>query len=245
MFPTIYSDFANYAASYFGLTSPTKNGVPIPQTGLPGTFASAAVGNPTNTTGFSTLFSGEYGFNPNGGSFDKPQFLDIIHGNESARNQTTNAGIGTLQGSVKLWNVAGLLRYAVDSNCFSNRSPVNGGTAVDPSFNNNYGVTDGFLAGDMVFIPNNGFGITLNLNINYQTTLNTYLANNIGPQNALPDATRFVDASLNDASGGTIVSGTGAVVGKQTDVSLFHSTTATNTNLLSRTTSCPLLIRMI
>ena len=245
-FRTLYSDFANYVASYFGLTKPgqgVQTGIPKIANGSTGVDASNGV-----ATGFSTLFSGEYGFNPNNGVFGPTQLYNIIQGDGS--HTADNSGCNVLQGAITLTNLTKLLRYAVDSNCFGNRNPDPSSNTVGNAIGSskwNYGVTDGFLAGDMIFVPTNGFAITLNLNINYNTTVNTYLGNNIGQANALATQAQL-DASFGhvyDASSGTILSSTGATVNGQNDGAQLFATTVTNKNLLSRTLSCPLLIRLV
>jgi hypothetical protein len=66
----------------------------------------------------------------------------------------------------------------VDSNVFGNRTPSgDNGTAADPSFNINYGVADGFIAGDLIWIPE---GTTINLSIDIDAEMFLPI-NNIGP----------------------------------------------------------------
>ena len=247
-FKSIYTDFATYVASYFGLSSGTglQTGIAPITNGVTKTPAATGV-----ATGVSTLFSGAYGFHCNpGDTFGSDQLYSIIQG--SGSHATDNSGFNTLQGSIKLWNVTKLLRYAVDSNCFGNRNPDPSsntvGNAIDPSGSFNYGVTDGFLAGDMIFIPNNGLAITLNLNINYTTTINTYIKNNSNYGSAVP-LQQQLDSSFSDVSysapTGTVQTSSSAIINSQTDRSAFHATTVSNANLISRTISCPLLLRLI
>lgn len=244
-FSTLYTDFASYVASYFGLTVGTAT---VASTGTANllndnTANSAAAGFQVDgsgvATGFATLFSGAYNWNANGGNFGASEMYKIIKG-DGAFSATDDSGIGQLNGQIKLSNINALLRYAVDSNCFGNRDAVNGTTALDPNFRNNYGMTDGFMEGDLIFIPNNGFAITLNLNINYNTTLNTYIDNNIGVSNSATTATNLnSDGTVTDSDG---LAGTAGQTGINN--SNFHATSVTSRNLLSRTVSCPLLIRM-
>ena len=238
-FSTLYTDFASYVASYFGLTvgtatsastgvknlrddSATKDAAPAQQVDGSGV-----------ATGFATLFSGAYNWKFNSGTFDPDALYNIIKG-DGVFDPTNDSGRGKLDGSIKLSNINGILRYACDSNCFGNRNAQSGTTAIDPNFRSNYGLTDGFMEGDLIFIPENGFAITLNLNINYSTQLNTYIGNNIGVSNA---ATKQGELNASGEADDTTTAD-----GNKAD---FHATTVTSKNLLSRTVSCPLLIRMV
>jgi hypothetical protein len=195
---TIYTDFANYVAAYFNLANPASN-----------------------STGFATLFQQDYHFNPNGGVFDASALYQVIKGN-GIMDATNHSGITTLGGSVTVSNITKLLRYAVDTNAFGNRDPSNGITAIDPSNAANYGVSDGFLAGDVIFVPNNGFALQMNVNINYGATMNNYIQNNPNQQPVIS----YVDTSLNNLAG-------------------FHTTSTNTTSYIGRQMSTPLLIRLV
>jgi hypothetical protein len=195
---TIYTDFANYVAAYFNLANPVSN-----------------------STGFATLFQQDYHFNPNGGVFDASALYQVIKGN-GVIDSTNHSGITTLGGSVTVSNITKLLRYAVDTNAFGNRDPSNGTTAIDPSNAANYGVSDGFLAGDVIFVPNNGFALQLNANINYGATMNNYIQNNPNQQPVIS----YMDTSLNNLAG-------------------FHTTSTNTTSYIGRQMSTPLLIRLV
>jgi GLEYA domain len=195
---TIYTDFANYVAAYFNLANPSSN-----------------------STGFATLFQHDYHFNPNEGVFDASALYQVIKGN-GVIDATNHSGITTLGGSVTVSNITKLLRYAVDTNAFGNRDPSNGMTAIDPSNAANYGVSDGFLAGDVIFVPNNGFALQLNANINYGATMNNYIQNNPNQQPVIS----YVDTSLNNLAG-------------------FHTTSTNTTSYIGRQMSTPLLIRLV
>jgi hypothetical protein len=238
-FSTLYSDFTNYVASYFGLSVSTTNGMKV------GGKGTAKIGTADTAdgvaSGFATLFSGVYQWDASGGEFGASQMYNVIHGN--GVRATDDSAMGTLAGSIKVSDITNLLRYAVDSNCFNNRDPQGTtGVAIDSNFRSNYGVTDGFLADDLIFIPNNGFAITLNLNINYQTNINSYMDNNIGQRNVTSSATLSDTAqskNITDASGNA---GTAGQTGNTDTV--FHTTQVTDNKLLQRTVSCPLLIRL-
>jgi hypothetical protein len=122
--------------------------------------------------GFSTLFSNEYN---NTTVFDANAFIHIING-----YSVTPQGdyIKDLSGSVTIGNINSVLRYIVDSNIFGNRHPSTGTTASATN-HSNYGMNDGFVAGDLIMIPA-GTTITLQLDIEPEIS---YPINNIGPQN--------------------------------------------------------------
>jgi photosystem II stability/assembly factor-like uncharacterized protein len=75
--------------------------------------------------------------------------------------------VSDLSGQVTISNINQLLKYVVDTNIFNNR---------DPSIHN-WGVVDGFVAGDLVFIPS-GFTIALSIDIEAEPYLPI---NNVGP----------------------------------------------------------------
>ena len=97
---TIYSDFANYVASYFNLAIPSSP-----------------------STGFETLFQNAFNFNPNNGVFDASALYQIIQGN-GIIDVSNHSGINQLSGSITLSNITKLLRYAVDANPFGNRDAI-------------------------------------------------------------------------------------------------------------------------
>ena len=206
-YATLYSDFATYVAVYFGLSGPTTT---------------------QGSVGFDTLFSGEYDFNPhNSNVFDASAFMTIISG--SGDISTGGAYVDDLSGSIVISNITKLLRNAVDANPFGNRD-VSGtiGYASDTSHRLNYGVTDGFFANDLIFIPDAGITITLNLAVDtegYPLPLN-----NIGPSNeASSTVGPLQDASYNSNT---------------TLTSTFTQTSTSTVNLIKRTSKAPLLLRL-
>ena len=83
-----------------------------------------------------------------------------------------------LSGSITISNINKLLRNAVDANVFGNRTPnVLTGSAADPNVPSNYGVGDGFLDGDIIWVPA-GTTIKLSVGIDMESFLPI---NNIGP----------------------------------------------------------------
>jgi hypothetical protein len=239
---TIYSDFSNYVATYFGMPN------------LPSTGAT----NP-NEYGFATLFANDPNFDPNSGVFDCSAFYQLLtkaQGTPGANTWTDNSGgsVTGLQGSLTVSNITALLRNAVDANPFGNRNPSTGTTASDPYDRSNYGVTDGFFADDLFFIPSNGINITLKLNIDQEafpsplnnagtqfmtTTSGTaYSGNYAGIDLSANTDTTFDLSSTSVGSGSqpNNLSGT---------TSTFLSNTTISSTLISRNVQAPLLIRLM
>jgi photosystem II stability/assembly factor-like uncharacterized protein len=114
--------------------------------------------------GFASLFSGVDDFSINNTIFDASALIQVVN---SSTFTMTGSFVSDLSGDVHIYDINNTLEFAVDSNCFRNR---------DPNVHN-YGIIDGFVAGDLVFIPE-GFTITLSLDIQAETLLPI---NNIGP----------------------------------------------------------------
>jgi hypothetical protein len=114
--------------------------------------------------GFSEIFTLSSQVQINGGVFDATEFINVIHG--TTLNPTTGEYINDLSGSITLNYVNTLLNNVNYSNPFNNRSSQgnNGGP---------FSIRDGFIEGDIIFVPN-GITITLNLNIiSNQVVLNS------------------------------------------------------------------------
>lgn len=197
-YSTLYSDFKNYVTSYFGFDG-----------------------------GFSSLFAAASEFNIDTTNvFNGASFVRLLNGETVA---PTGNYISDLSGSITVSNLTKLLRYAVDTNCFGNRTPgtVDGcgnyvdaaGNAVDPDTDGNYGIEDGFVAGDMIWIPS-GTTVTLKLAIDSESFLPV---NNVGAGLAAANYTQTTSYS-------------GAN---------FQQTTTATTNLISRTVKAPLLIKLV
>lgn len=122
--------------------------------------------------GFSSLFAAVDEFSVNNAIFDASAFIQVVN---SSTFTMTGSFVSDLSGDAFIHDINKTLQFAVDSNCFRNRFPTV----------HNYGVIDGFVAGDLVFIPE-GFTITLSLDIQAETLLPI---NNIGPSflNAIRD----------------------------------------------------------
>ena len=172
---TLYMDFIQYVNTYFGYAG-----------------------------GFGSLFSGASEFNLNGGLFDANAFINIINPYYTASGEN----VKPLTGTITLTNINSLLKYAINTNCFNNRNPVTDisssdpGTTnasrypglkdgssyslpssyqvtTDPSYQADWGMADGFVAGDLIFVP---AGTTVSLHVVLDTELFAPL-NNIGPVN--------------------------------------------------------------
>jgi len=201
VFRSIYTDFANYVAKYFGFSN---------------------VGSMTED-GFATLFSNPADFLPNSGVFDPSAFLSII---VAKPNTGDGAYVTDLSGQLVIGGITQLLRNAVDANPFGNRNPQTGTTAGDPHDRANYGVTDGFFADDLIFVPTNGMTITLNLGVDseYYPTPQNNPATGANPE------TVNTSSTTNYTAGSTT-----------TTITKQQVTALTN---ISQTVTAPLLIRM-
>lgn len=126
--------------------------------------------------GFASLFDGTFDFNVNSGVFDASSFIQVIN---SSTFSMTGSFVSDLSGEIYLDNINKTLQYVVDANLFRNR---------DPNIHN-YGVIDGFVAGDLIFIPK-GFTMTLSVDIQSEVLLPI---NNVGPSflHAIRDKLNF------------------------------------------------------
>jgi len=220
-YSTIYSDFIEFVNTYFGYAG-----------------------------GFSSLFSSASEFDINGGVFNAASFMNII--TETSPIVTDMSNVKAVTGTVTISNVNALLKYAIDGDVFNNRNPQQGtGTASNPStdasgqavsstlYKSNYGMADGFIAGDLIFIPE-GTTVKLHLVIDSE---NYYPLNSIGPSNvsnliSTMDALRTLDVSYKDASGNEDIYRT-----TSNAKLLTETTTATTTNI-DRILTAPLLMKL-
>ena len=181
---TLYSDFKTYVGTYFGF-----NG------------------------GFETLFAAATEFAIDTDDlFEADSLVALIAGADDGESTPYTK---TMIGSITISNITKLLRYAVDSNCFGNRVPAStAGTSGDPTDANNFGVNDGFLANDLIWVPT-GIEVTLKLAIDAES-FNPI--NNRGPNYVVQDTT--VEAGN------------------------FSSITSATTTLITRVVKVPMLIRL-
>jgi len=160
-YSTMYSDFKQLVNTYFGYAG-----------------------------GFSSLFSQASEFDINNGVFDASAFLNII----TPYSKPTGENVKQVTGSITISDINSLLKYAIDRNIFGNRTPQSSvGNSSDISsnytgnsttqeqnlFKSNYGMADGFIAGDLIFIP---AGTTIKLHLVIDSE-NFNPLNNIGPSN--------------------------------------------------------------
>lgn len=133
--------------------------------------------------GFASLFASVSQYDYNNGVFDASAFIYIINGKSI---DASGAYVNNLTGSITLYNVNNMISYAVDGNIFANRDPSNGTTASDQNDRSNYGVADGFVAGDLIYIPQ-GTTITIKLGIDSENynPLNNNNSNQVSSNNTL------------------------------------------------------------
>jgi len=137
---TLYSDFKAYVGVYFGF-----NG------------------------GFETLFAAASEFTIDTGDvFDADSLVALINGAAAGEDPATPY-TKVMTGSITISNITKLLRYAVDSNCFGNRVPAStAGTSGAATDAVNFGVNNGFLANDLIWVPA-GIEVTLKLAIDAES----------------------------------------------------------------------------
>jgi len=99
--------------------------------------------------GFSSLFAGVDNFSVNGGIFDATAFINLINGNTF---NSEGSLISDLSGYFRVNDVNKNLKFVCTTNIFNNRPP------------NTHSIRDGFVQGDLLFIPN-GINIQLSIDI--------------------------------------------------------------------------------
>lgn len=194
-YSTLYSSFQSYVATYFGFDG-----------------------------GFSSLFTAasEFAIDTDN-HFDGASFKRLLNGEAL---DAAGSYISDLSGSITISNITKLLKYAVNANTFGNRTPIadlaqnSTGDAVDPNDKNNYGVEDGFIAGDLIWVPS-GTTVTLKLKIDSESFAPL---NNQGSSNASSTA----------QSQSTSFTSTN-----------FSMNTSATTELITRTCTAPLLIKLV
>ena len=146
--------------------------------------------------GFATLFHRYQNINS---AFGASEFMNLITGDASCNFSV----------SITVSNINNLLSNAVVSNCFGNRNPDT----------RNFGVNDGFIADDLIWVPN-GTTIQLNLDIDRESFAPI---NNRGP---------IYSADMGISQDTSFTSGN------------FSETTWSTTTNIHRTLVAPLLIRL-
>jgi hypothetical protein len=184
-YSTLYSDFNNYVAAYFGFDG-----------------------------GFSSLFTAASEFKIDGDNhFDSESMLQLF---TNVSTSETGAQFNQVSGNIYVTNITKSLRRAINTNCFGNRDPTVSSTATDPANHSNFGLADGFVAGDLIWV---NAGTTVKLNLNIDTEALTPL-NNVGPQNTLLQTTNYSSSNFS------------------------QETIATTTNI-NRIVKAPLLIKLV
>jgi photosystem II stability/assembly factor-like uncharacterized protein len=150
--------------------------------------------------GFASLFSGSSTYTINNGVFDPSAFIHAITGSET---NSVGAYVNDLSGSITVNNINNLLRTACTTNVFGNRASGE--------------VTDGFLSGDLIFIPN---GTQFKLNVNIDTEGNRTAQGIINVDISNQDLD-YISPNL-----------------------LFSMKSIPNLNIISRVVTAPLLIRL-
>ena len=150
--------------------------------------------------GFVSLFSGGSSYEINNGIFDPNAFIQAIH--VSPKN-SVGAYVKDLSGSIMVNNINNLLRTATSLNIFGNRA--------------NSSTNDGFLSGDLIFIPN-GTQFTMNVDIDVTGTLTAQGILNVDVSN---QDTNYISPNQ-----------------------LYSRTSIPTLNLISRVVTAPLLIRL-
>ena len=210
-YSTLYTDYIEFVNTYFGYAG-----------------------------GFSSLFAAASEFDINHGVFDENSFINIIN----PYTDVSGENVKPLTGTITISNINELLRYAVDANVFNNRTPAttDGNTVTEPGtgyasdlcgndvsdlqqlYQSNYGVADGFIAGDLIFIP---AGTTVSLHVDIDAESNNPL-NNIGPANVMDLISRQDFTSKYGTS----------------SQFLFTETSRATTTNIDRTLTAPLLIKL-
>jgi photosystem II stability/assembly factor-like uncharacterized protein len=150
--------------------------------------------------GFVSLFSSGTSYQINNGIFDPSALIQAINGSPE---NSTGAYVKDLSGSITVNNINNLLRTATSLNIFGNRA--------------NSSTNDGFLSGDLVFIPN-GTQFTMNVDIDVTGSLTAQGILNVDISN---QDTNYVSPNQ-----------------------LFSRRSIPTLNLISRVVTAPLLIRL-
>lgn len=242
-YETMYSDYIQFVNTYFGYAG-----------------------------GFSSLFAEASEFDINDGLFDASAFMNIITPYTTASGEN----VKPLVGAITISDINNLLKFAIDGNIFKNRTPqvvdatvasasdtgsgydANGFSYEHSLYKTNFGMADGFIHGDLIFIP---AGTTVKLHVVIDSE-NYNPLNNLGPSN-VSDLISTMDTSRtytkkyypNNGSGETTaqdmfiydnsafdISGNGGLIGTAKNI-FTEQSTATTTNI-DRILTAPLLIRL-
>jgi photosystem II stability/assembly factor-like uncharacterized protein len=158
--------------------------------------------------GITSVFQNVEQFSANQGIFDASAFISLV--NSITFDGVTGSVISPLNGYFTVNNLNSHLRFICGSNVFGNRKPSGyNGT--------NFTVFNGFMPGDLIYIPN---GISITLNIEIEPELYTPISNK-GPLNL-----RSIDNKINYSK-------------PQTNI---HKVTTSSITDITQTYSVPILI---
>jgi len=171
--------------------------------------------------GFHTLLSSQSNTDTNDGVFDPSGFIQLLQPLLTPGGDTFN----TTNGLITISNINASLRYAVNTNSFGNRDPNSNSApyASDPINTHNFGLGDGFMVGDLIFAPT---GISIGMN----TALKPRFFNTPDTPNGLEDA-------VNPTNYQNLV--------ESINTGLYNTVPDPSANLLQRTITVPLLIKLI
>jgi hypothetical protein len=242
-YETMYSDYIQFVNTYFGYAG-----------------------------GFSSLFADASEFDINGGLFDASAFMNIITPYTTASGEN----VKPLVGAITISDINNLLKFAIDGNVFKNRTPqvvdatdasasdtgsgydANGFSYEHSLYKTNFGMADGFIHGDLIFIP---AGTTVKLHVVIDSE-NYNPLNNLGPSNvsnliSTMDTNRNYTKKYypNNGSGESKeedmfiyddsafdISGNSGLIG--TPKKIFTETSTATTTNIDRILTAPLLIRL-
>ena len=182
--------------------------------------------------GFASLFTNSTNFDIST-NFDVSGMYDLL--TASGETAVDGALISDLSGSVTISNITELLRYAVDTNLFSNRDPSGEShNDSDASFGigvGNFGIRDGFIADDLIFLRE-GTTIILKLDIAQEAYL---------PINNLNQGSTntFLSALGTSQSNNFVQTTSSADLANN-----FTMSTTASLNNITRTLKAPLLLRL-
>jgi hypothetical protein len=165
-YSTLYSQFKTFVSGYFG---------------LPGNFASLY-----DNSGRLAFTDGTATVNSTGvavGDVTTDGLYNLLKGTTPLTTEAGGGGTGSvIGGTITIADVSKLLRFAVDTNVFNNRP------AAD-----DYGVGDGFAAGDLIFVTS---GVTTTL------TIGLTMESDPTPMNVIKTMSRetFADGSTTTAT---------------------------------------------
>jgi hypothetical protein len=166
--------------------------------------------------GFATLFANAETFDI-ADAFDATAFYNLLQGTDIV--DSSNAYIATPTGTITISSIVEIIRSAIDGNLFANRDPSGGTTASDPSDSSNYGVADGFLAGDMIWIP---AGCQIKLSVGVDAEIVGAYLNNVGPENLVSNTSSYLQSAAT-----------------------FSDATVSNLTAITKTVNVPMLIKLV